>query len=68
VNVLGDNIDTTKKNTETLTDVSREVGLEINVEKTKHMLLDHHQNVWQNHDIIQQTDRLKIWRSSNIWE
>jgi hypothetical protein len=43
VNLLGDNIDTLKKNTETLTDASKEVGLEINVEKTKYMLLFHHQ-------------------------
>jgi hypothetical protein len=35
VNLLGDNIDTKKKNTETLIDASKEVGLEINVEKTK---------------------------------
>jgi hypothetical protein len=32
VNLLGDNIDATKKNKETLTDASKEVGLEINVE------------------------------------
>jgi hypothetical protein len=51
VNLLGDNIDTTKKNTETLTDASKEVGLEINVEKTKHRLLSHHQNVGRNRDI-----------------
>jgi hypothetical protein len=37
-----------KKNTETLTDASKEVGLEINVEKTKYRLLSHHQNVGQN--------------------
>jgi hypothetical protein len=48
VNLLGDNTDTIKKNTETLTDASKEVGLEINVEKTKYMLLPHHQNVGQN--------------------
>jgi hypothetical protein len=36
VNLLGDNVDTIKKNTETLTDASKEVGLEINVEKAKY--------------------------------
>jgi hypothetical protein len=45
VNLLGDNIDTIKKNTESLFDISKEVGLEINVEKTKYMLLSRHQNV-----------------------
>jgi hypothetical protein len=43
--VVGDNIDTVKKNTESLNDASKEVGLEINVEKTKYMLLSRHQNV-----------------------
>jgi hypothetical protein len=45
VNLLGDNIDTIKKNTETLIDASKEVGREICVEKTKYMLLSRHQNV-----------------------
>jgi hypothetical protein len=35
VNLLGDNVDTIKKNTETSVDAIKEVGLEINVEKTK---------------------------------
>jgi hypothetical protein len=34
VNLLGDNIGTINKNTETLIDTTREVGLDINVEKT----------------------------------
>jgi hypothetical protein len=49
-NLLGDNIDTIK-NTETLIDASKEVRLEINVEKTTYMLLSRHQNVGQNRDI-----------------
>jgi hypothetical protein len=36
-------IDTTKKNMETLIDASKKVGLEVNTEKTKYMLLFRHQ-------------------------
>jgi hypothetical protein len=39
VNLLGDDIDTLK----TLIDATKEVGLEINVERTKFMLLCRHQ-------------------------
>jgi hypothetical protein len=46
VNLLGDNIGNIK-NTETLIEASKEVGLEVNTEKTKHMLLSRHQNVGQ---------------------
>jgi hypothetical protein len=49
----GDNIYTIKKNTGTLIGASKEVDLEISVEKTKYML---------------RTDRLKMCHSSNIWE
>jgi hypothetical protein len=51
VNLLGDNTDTIKKNTESLTDASKEVGLEINIQKTKYRSLSRHQNVGQNRDI-----------------
>jgi hypothetical protein len=51
VNLLGDNIDTIKENTGTLIDVSKKVGLEINVEKTKYMLLSRNQNAAQIRDI-----------------
>jgi hypothetical protein len=39
VNLPGDNIDTLKKNTETLTDANKEVGVVVNIEKTRCMLL-----------------------------
>jgi hypothetical protein len=44
VNLLGVNIDNINKNTETLLDASKVVGLEVNVEKTK-------QNAGQNREI-----------------
>jgi hypothetical protein len=43
VNVLEDNM-TVKRNTEAGIDASMEVGLEINTEYTKYILLSRHQN------------------------
>jgi hypothetical protein len=52
VNLLRDNIDTNiRKNIETLIDATKEVVLEINVEKTKYMMLSRQQNVGRNQDI-----------------
>jgi hypothetical protein len=58
VNLLGDKIDTIKKNEETLIDATNKAGLEVNTEKTKYMLMPHHQNAGQNH--------LAMSHSSNI--
>jgi hypothetical protein len=48
--LLGDNIYYKEKHGNCI-GASKEVGLEINVEKTKYMLLYRHQNVGQNQDI-----------------
>jgi hypothetical protein len=47
VNLLGDNVDTTRKYIRTPTDACKKSDLEINVEKTKYMLLSRHQHARQ---------------------
>jgi hypothetical protein len=42
INVLGKNINTIKKNTETPLQLSKEVGLEVNTEETKYMVMSCH--------------------------
>jgi hypothetical protein len=68
VNLLGDNRDIVNKNTQTLTDASKEVGLEVNVDKTKYMLVSRDQNAGQTREIEKETDHLKMCHSSSIWE
>jgi hypothetical protein len=51
VNLLGDSVNTVKENTESLLEISRDVGLEINAEKTKYMIMSHHPNSGQNQNI-----------------
>jgi hypothetical protein len=46
--LLCDNTETIKKKTETLIDASKEVGLEVNVEKTKYRPVSHHQTAGQS--------------------
>jgi hypothetical protein len=51
VNLLGDNKETIKKNTETLTETSKKFSLEANAKETKYMLLSRYKNAGYNHDI-----------------
>jgi hypothetical protein len=49
-NLLEDNKDTIKK-IQTLIDASKEIGLEVNIEKIKYMLVSWDQNAGQNQEI-----------------
>jgi hypothetical protein len=48
VNLFGDNRNTLNKNTEAVIDASKEVGLEVNAEKTKRTFMSCNQNTGQN--------------------
>jgi hypothetical protein len=51
INLFGDNVNILKKNTEALIAASKEVGLKVNTEKTKNMVMPRHQNAGQNHNM-----------------
>jgi hypothetical protein len=52
VNSLGSSINTMKQNTKTLSEASRNVGLEINAQKTKYMVMSYHLKSGQNQNIM----------------
>jgi hypothetical protein len=49
--LLGDSVNTIKENSETLLEAGRDIGLEINAEKTKYMIMYRHPNSGQNQNI-----------------
>jgi hypothetical protein len=51
VSILGGRVQTIKKNTQTLVATSKEIGLEVNADKTEYMVMSHKQNAGQSHNI-----------------
>jgi hypothetical protein len=51
VNIVGENTNTIERNTKALLSASKEVGLEVNPEKTKYMLVSKCQKVEQRQSI-----------------
>jgi hypothetical protein len=61
VNLLGDSVNKIKENSETLLEASSDIGLEINVEKTKYMIMSHYPNSGQIQNIRIANESLKTW-------
>jgi hypothetical protein len=51
VNLLGDSRNTVEENTEFILEASRDIGLEINAEKAKYMIMSPHPNSGQNQNL-----------------
>ena len=51
VNILGGSIHTLKENAEALIAVTREIGLEVNADKTKYMVMSRDQNAGRIHSV-----------------
>jgi hypothetical protein len=51
VNTLGGRVHNIKKNTENLVVASKDTGLEVNAEKTKHLVWSRDQNAGRSHNI-----------------
>ena len=52
VNMLGENLQTSRENTEIFIKASKDIGLEVDSEKTKYMITSCQQNIVQNQNIV----------------
>ena len=58
-----------KENAEALLVATKEIGLEVNADKTKYMVTSRDRNAGRGHSVkIDKIFPLKVWKSSNIWE
>jgi len=51
VNILGGSVHTVKENAEALVVATKETGLEVNADKTKHMIMSRDQNTGRSHSM-----------------
>jgi hypothetical protein len=68
VNTVGENVFTTKENTDALLDAMKDVSLEVNSEKTKYILMSRNQKTGQKHLINIGNRSFEDGRSSIIRE
>ena len=68
VKILGGSVHTIKKNAEALVAATKEIGLEVNADKTKYMTVSRDQNAGRIHSMKMDNSSIEGWKSSHIWE
>jgi hypothetical protein len=66
--MLDGNVNTIKKHTQSLLEAGLKLGVEVNIEKTKYMIISHHQNTEQNHSLLiadRPFEKVKIFGNSS---
>jgi hypothetical protein len=66
--ILGGSVQTVKENAEALVVATKEIGLEVNADKTKFMVMARDQNAGRSHSMKIDNSSIEGWKSSNIWE
>jgi hypothetical protein len=72
VNMLGESVRAIKKNTEALLVASKEIGLKVNANKTKYMVMSRDQNAGRSHNMkidnrsFERVDRFKYFGEKQI--
>jgi hypothetical protein len=61
-------VHTIKENAEALVVASKKIGLDINPDKTKYVVMSEDQRTEQSHSVKLIIVPLRGWKSSNIWE
>jgi len=70
VNILGGSVHTVMENPEALIVATKEIGLKVNADKTKYMIMSRDQNAGRSHSIktdnssIERVEEFKYWRTT----
>ena len=61
---MGKSVHTVNKNPETFVVASKEIGVEVNADKTKYMVMSRDQNARRTHDV--KTDNKFLWKGGTV--